>query len=112
MELLRYASNCLNDVLNKFGLIISKIDTVIRDNKEFQQIYRQTVLKNGYWTYGSTKHELKHLFPLVTKMGILILDDYGCWAGAKKAVDEYFINSPILLNRINETGRITVKVSG
>jgi O-methyltransferase len=63
--------------------------------------------------YESTKHELIHLFPLLTKGGVLILDDYGHWQGARKAVDEYFKNhiTPILLNRIDETGRIAVKQS-
>ena len=61
--------------------------------------------------YESTKHELNYLFPLLQKGGVLILDDYGHWAGAKKAVDEYFAANqyPILLNRIDETGRIAIK---
>ena len=60
--------------------------------------------------YESTKHELLHLFPLLLRNGVLIIDDYGFWAGSKKAVDEYFINKPILLNRIDSTGRIAVKI--
>lgn len=62
--------------------------------------------------YESTKHELIHLFPLLQKAGVLILDDYGHWAGAKKAVDEYINEQslPILLNRIDETGRIAIKL--
>ncbi len=61
--------------------------------------------------YESTKHELLHLFPLLEKGGVLILDDYGHWEGAKKAVDEFLAAYPlpVLLNRIDETGRITVK---
>jgi O-methyltransferase len=39
--------------------------------------------------YSSTKHEMEHLFPLLVKDGVLIVDDYGYWAGARKAVDEY-----------------------
>ena len=42
--------------------------------------------------YDSTKHELQHLYPLVEKGGIIIIDDYGTWSGVKKAVDEYFDN--------------------
>lgn len=42
--------------------------------------------------YESTAHELKHLFPLLAKGGILIIDDYYYWAGSQKAVDEYFNN--------------------
>lgn len=59
--------------------------------------------------YESTKHELIHLFPLVTKNGVLIIDDYGAWAGSKKAVDEYFSDKPILLNIMDVTGRIGVR---
>ena len=61
--------------------------------------------------YESTKHELIHLFPRLQKGGILILDDYGYWQGARKAVDEYFaeLNLSIFLSRIDETGRIAIK---
>ena len=64
--------------------------------------------------YESTRHELLHLFPLVSKGGVLILDDYGHWQGARKAVDEYFEQhpQPILLNRIDDTGRIGIKLLG
>jgi hypothetical protein len=62
--------------------------------------------------YESTKHELIHLFPKLVSGGVLILDDYGYWAGAKKAVDEYISENKIkiLLNRIDETGRIAIKI--
>lgn len=59
--------------------------------------------------YESTRHELIHLFPLVSKNGVLIIDDYGYWAGSKKAVDEYFADKPISIERIDDTGIIGVK---
>jgi len=59
--------------------------------------------------YDSTKHELIHLFPLLTENGVLIIDDYGFWAGTKKAVDEYFADKPILLSRIDLAGRLGIK---
>jgi hypothetical protein len=40
--------------------------------------------------YASTKIELEVLWPLVPTGGVLIVDDYGHWQGARKAVDEYF----------------------
>ncbi len=40
--------------------------------------------------YESTAHEMEHLYPLIVKGGIFICDDYGAWAGSRKAVDEYF----------------------
>lgn len=62
--------------------------------------------------YESTKHEMENLFPRLSKGGVLIIDDYGHWQGARKAVDEYLEinNVKILLNRIDYTGRIAVKV--
>ena len=61
--------------------------------------------------YESTRHELIHLYPRLAKGGVLIIDDYGYWQGCRKAVDEYFAQQqePILLNRVDHTGRIAVK---
>lgn len=61
--------------------------------------------------YESTKHELRHLFPLLSVNGVIIIDDYGHWGGAKKAVDEYLSenNLALLLNRIDYTGRVGIK---
>jgi O-methyltransferase len=62
--------------------------------------------------YESTRHELIHLFPRLAVGGVLIIDDYGHWAGARQAVDEYLAEHKIrmLLNRIDYTGRIGVKL--
>ena len=61
--------------------------------------------------YESTYHELVHLYPLLVSGGVLIIDDYGHWQGARRAVDQYLAESGarILLNRIDYTGRIAVK---
>ena len=61
--------------------------------------------------YESTAHELKHLFPLLAPGGVIIIDDYGHWEGARKAVDEYIADNKLqlLLNRIDYTGRIGIK---
>lgn len=60
--------------------------------------------------YESTRHELIHLFPRLARGGILIVDDYGHWAGARKAVDEYLSGLPevYFLHRIDDTGRLLV----
>lgn len=60
--------------------------------------------------YESTKHELTHLYPRLSPGGILIIDDYGHWQGARQAVDEYFrpLGSPYL-QRIDYTARLHVK---
>lgn len=63
--------------------------------------------------HDSTLHELNHLFPRLSSGGVIIIDDYGYWKGARRAVDDYFKerNDKILLNRIDETGRIGVKLN-
>jgi O-methyltransferase len=61
--------------------------------------------------YASTKHSLVHLYPRLASRGVLIVDDYAYWQGARKAVDEYLAENdlPLLLNRIDYTARIAVK---
>ena len=62
--------------------------------------------------YESTKHELIHLWPRLSVGGVLILDDYGSWRGAREAVDEYLEEHRIsvLLQRLDKAGRIAVKI--
>jgi O-methyltransferase len=62
--------------------------------------------------HSSTKHELVHLFPCLSSAGVIIIDDYGHWKGSRQACDEYFAQNriPILLNRIDYTGRIGLKL--
>jgi len=64
--------------------------------------------------YESTRHELQHLYPLLSRHGVLIIDDYGHWQGARQAVDEYFAASaePVFLHRVDYTARLVVKHDG
>jgi O-methyltransferase len=62
--------------------------------------------------YESTLHELEHLYPRLATGGVLIIDDYGHWDGARQAVDEYFASGaaePVLLSRVDYSCRIAVK---
>jgi O-methyltransferase len=63
--------------------------------------------------YESTKLELELLFPKVVQNGVMIIDDYGHWKGARKAVDEYLASNKLklFLSRMDYTGRITVKTT-
>ncbi|PWI31714.1 macrocin O-methyltransferase [Flavobacteriaceae bacterium LYZ1037] len=62
--------------------------------------------------YESTMHEMVYLFPKLVIGGVIIIDDYGHWQGCKLAVDEYISknNIKLLLNRIDYTGRIGIKL--
>jgi len=90
----------------KFHFIKGTVENTIPENlpKEISLLRLDTD-----W-YESTKHELTHLFPLLSPNGVIIIDDYGHWGGAKKAVDEYISenNLVLLLNRIDYTGRIGI----
>lgn len=61
--------------------------------------------------YESTRHELQYFYPSLATSGVLILDDYGYWQGARKAVDEYFAAHGIrpLMGRVDSDGRMLLK---
>jgi O-methyltransferase len=61
--------------------------------------------------FESTRHELKHLYPRLVRGGVLIVDDYGHWNGARRAVDDYFeqMRPAPLLHRIDYAARLAVK---
>lgn len=72
---------------------------------------RLSVLRLDTDWYESTRHELEQLYPRLSPGGVLIVDDYGYWRGARAATDEYFRTAGArpLLHRIDYTGRICVK---
>ena len=51
--------------------------------------------------YESTKHEMRHLFPRLVKGGVLIIDDYGTFQGARDVVNEYVAEHGISILLIN-----------
>lgn len=61
--------------------------------------------------YESTRRELEWLYPKVAPNGVVIIDDYGCWEGARQATDEYFQSKGHmpLLCRIDHTRRMFIK---
>lgn len=61
--------------------------------------------------HTSTRHELEHLYPRLVRGGVLIIDDYGYWRGARQATDEFLatLRPRPFLQRIDYTGRICVK---
>ena len=121
--MLHGAKKVIQKAANLFSCKITKIshvDPIIDNDEKFTRVYEKckdytmTSKERLYALYkaveyDSTKHELIHLFPLLTENGVLIIDDYGFWAGTKKAVDEYFADKPILLSRIDLAGRLGIK---
>ena len=95
---------------DKLHFIQGKVEETIPGNAP----ERISLLRLDTDWYESTRHELIHLFPRLSRNGVIIIDDYGHWEGAKRAVDEYFSenNVNILLNRIDYSARIAVKTEG
>ncbi len=108
METVREGMQSTGYPENKIKYVKGKVEDTIRGDHLPSKI---ALLRLDTDWYESTYHEMIHLFPLLVTGGILILDDYGHWQGARKAVDEYFEKNPfrIFLGRIDETGRIAIK---
>jgi O-methyltransferase len=59
--------------------------------------------------YASTRIEVETLYPRLQSGGVLIVDDYGHWLGAKRAIDDYFRRRPIEMYQIDYTAVMMVK---
>jgi hypothetical protein len=63
--------------------------------------------------YESTLHELRELYDRLSPGGVLIIDDYGHWEGARQAVEEFLEESGAALLLLPlASGRIAVKPGG
>jgi O-methyltransferase len=65
---------------------------------------------DGDW-YESTRICLEHLYTNVVSGGVVVLDDYGLWAGCRRATDEFLVRQPhpIMLHHIDYSGRYFLK---
>ena len=113
-----WAYSSLDEVRRNIGStgypdrFVSFVEGKVEDTIPANAPDRISLLRLDTDWYDSTRHELQHLYPRLSTGGVLIIDDYGHWAGAKKAVDEYIEEKKlkILLHRIDYTGRIAVKI--
>lgn len=94
------------------GHLVRYIQGRVEETIPEQAPARIAVLRLDTDWYESTRHELIHLFPRLAVGGVLIIDDYGHWKGARQAVDEYLAETGVrlLLSRIDYTGRMAVKL--
>ncbi|MBZ4036576.1 TylF/MycF family methyltransferase [Flavobacterium sp. 17A] len=89
----------INDLLEKQGLhknvdiikgdILVTLDEYLDKNPHL----KISLLHIDVDLYEPTKHILEKLYQRVTTGGIIILDDYGAFAGTNKAVDDFFQNN-------------------
>tara|TARA_B100001093_G_scaffold272879_1_gene260771 strand:- start:1050 stop:1838 length:789 start_codon:yes stop_codon:yes gene_type:complete len=92
---------------NNIQLIKGKVEETL--NKTENHPEKISILRLDTDFYESTKVELEVLFPKLISGGFLIIDDYGHWKGARKAVDEYFRDNKQFLHVIDSTCRLIIK---
>ena len=103
------ANNFSNEVgAGNLKLISGKVeDTLLVKDNIPEKI---SILRLDTDWYESTKVELEVLFPRLEKAGVLIIDDYGHFAGSRKAVDEFFEQRGFIwLHRVDYTCRLYIK---
>ena len=97
--------NCKN--IEELYLIKGKIENTL----EKENIKKISLLMLDTDYYESTKFALEKLYDKVSQNGIIYIDDYGNWKGAKQAVDEFFEKKKInpFLIRTSSASRIFIK---
>jgi len=88
-------------------LVKGKVEDTLVDPANLPE--RIALLRLDTDWYESTKIELEVLYPRLVPGGVLIIDDFGDWAGAQLAVEEYFCDRPVWMHRVDRACRLAVK---
>ncbi|HEX3989560.1 MAG TPA: TylF/MycF/NovP-related O-methyltransferase [Acetobacteraceae bacterium] len=87
------------------------VEGLVEDTLPAQRPEAVSLLRLDTDLHRSTLHELVHLYPLLTVGGILMIDDYGAFQGARLATDQYIEANQLklFLSRIDVSVRLAVK---
>ena len=96
-----------NTKTDNIFLIKGKVEDTLKNKRKLPK--KISILRLDTDFYESTKIELEILFPRLVKGGVLIVDDYGFWKGAKKAVDEYFCSYRQFMHYVDHSCRLLIK---
>ena len=96
-----------NTKTDNIFLIKGKVEDTLKNKRKLPK--KISILRLDTDFYESTKIELEILFPRLVKGGVLIIDDYGFWKGAKKAVDEYFCDYRQFMHYVDHSCRLLIK---
>ncbi len=77
-------------------LVVGSIEESVRDFVEKNPGIRFSLIHFDCDLYRPTKIALEYLWPLLSKGGVVLFDEYSIkeWPGETKAVDEYFSDKP------------------
>jgi hypothetical protein len=93
--------------LNNIFFIKGKVEDTLLDAMNLPK--KISILRLDTDFYQSTKIELEILYKKVCKGGVIIIDDYGHWAGSKKAVDEFFKEKFVWMHYVDYACRLIIK---
>ncbi|MGL3826981.1 TylF/MycF/NovP-related O-methyltransferase [Candidatus Pelagibacter communis] len=93
---------------DKIKFIKGKVEDTLMDDLNIPK--KISLLRLDTDFYESIKISLEILYPKVESGGVIIIDDYGHFKGAKLAVDDYFKNQTnIWMHRVDYTCRLIIK---
>lgn len=96
-----------NYPLDGFTFVVGDVSSTLRS----QMPNKICLLRLDTDFYESTKIELETLYSKVLSRGVVFIDDYGHWRGARAAVDEFLaaVSPTPLLVPLDYSGRLLIK---
>ena len=98
--------------LENTNFIKGKVEDTLKVKSNLPE--KISVLRLDTDWYESTAIELEVLYPILEIGGVLLIDDYGYWDGAREAVDNYFSRPDTprrpFFAQSDFTGRVGIKI--
>jgi O-methyltransferase len=95
----------------QFGFPVEFVEGDVMTTLKTQPSSEICLLRLDTDWHESTALEYEVLYPKLSTGGVLIIDDYGVWAGSRKATDDYFSTHPKpLIVRVDKEVRIAIKL--
>ena len=88
------------------GDILETVPAYVRDNPQL----KLSLLHIDVDLYEPTRVALETFYPHVVRGGIIIFDDYGAFAGANKAIDDFFSATDVRIQKLTYSHAISYLV--
>jgi Macrocin-O-methyltransferase (TylF) len=88
------------------GDILQSVPAYVRERPEL----KIALLNIDVDMLAPTRTCLEHLYPSLVRGGVAILDDYGAFPGANKAIDEFFAGTNVTIRKLPYTCNVAYVV--
>ncbi len=95
------------DLYQNIELVDGNILNSVPDYKRNHPHLKISLLHIDVDLHEATQICLQEFYPLVTRGGIVILDDYGAFAGANKAIDDFFFGKNVRIKKLPYSNAIS-----